>query len=144
MPLTDSIHTANMTDQQRSWFYAEYQRASKDELLGVLLALLGGTFGLHHFYLRRNDLGILYLLLSWTGIPAILGFIECFFMPARVRQYNSLQAIYISHQILAHTANPYTAPTCPSCGAYTNATAAFCQHCGATIPHPPLNPQPAI
>jgi len=34
----------------------------------------------------------LYLCFCWTGIPAILGLIECFFMPGRVRMYNALQA----------------------------------------------------
>jgi TM2 domain-containing membrane protein YozV len=142
MRVADSIHTAAMTDQQRAWFHAEYQRASKDEVVGVLFALLLGSFGIHQFYLRRDGLGILYLVFSWTGIPAILGFIECFFMPARVRQYNAIQAIHISNQILA-SSSPYTAPAvaphCPACGIPTDPTAAFCTHCGAAT-HP--TPQP--
>jgi TM2 domain-containing membrane protein YozV len=99
----DPIFTANMNDQQRAWFYAEYERARKDEVIGVLLALFLGCFGIHHFYLRRDGLGILYLLFFWTGITTILGFIECFFMPGRVRQYNAMQAMYISNQILGTT-----------------------------------------
>ena len=92
------IYTANMTDHQRSWFYAEYQHASREEVVGVLLALFLGCFGIHHFYVRRNGLGILYLLLCWTGISAILGFIDAFFMPGRVRRYNAQQAAYIASQ----------------------------------------------
>jgi TM2 domain-containing membrane protein YozV len=57
-----------------------------------LLALFLGCFGVHHFYLGRVGLGILYLCFCWTGIPAILGLIECFFMPGRVRAYNAVQA----------------------------------------------------
>ncbi len=78
---TDPLYTAGMTEHQRAWFYAEYEQARRDEVVGVLLAVFLGNFGLHHFYLRRTGLGVLYLLFSWTGIPAILGFIEAFFMP---------------------------------------------------------------
>ena len=58
----------------------------------MLLAIFLGGLGIHHFYLRRNSPGCLYLLFSWTGIPDILGWIEAFFMPGRVRHYNALQA----------------------------------------------------
>ena len=40
----DPIYTANMNDQQRAWFYAEYERARKDEVIGVLLAVFLGAF----------------------------------------------------------------------------------------------------
>ena len=39
---TDPIYTINMNDQQRGWFYAEYERARKDEVIGVLLAIFLG------------------------------------------------------------------------------------------------------
>ena len=61
-----------------------------------MLALFLGNFGVHHFYLRRTGLGILYLCFFWTGIPALLGFIECFFMPGRVREFNAIQAAAIA------------------------------------------------
>src|SRR5579863_8129408 len=77
-------------------FYQQYEGERRDEVVGVLLALFLGTFGLHHFYLRRTGLGILYCCFFWTGVPALLGFIECFFMPGRVREYNDLQAAAIA------------------------------------------------
>jgi TM2 domain len=77
-------------------FYQQYNMARRDEVVGILLALFLGTFGVHHFYLRRTGLGILYLCFFWTGIPAILGFIECFFMPGRVREFNAIQAAAIA------------------------------------------------
>ena len=60
----------NLNDQQRAIFYAQMSAIQKDEVVGILLALFLGSFGAHHFYLRRNGLGILYVLFFWTGIPA--------------------------------------------------------------------------
>src|SRR5579871_3045420 len=77
-------------------FYQQYEVVRRDEVVGILLALFLGTFGIHHFYLRRTGLGILYCCLFWTGIPAILGFFECFFMPGRVREFNAIQAAGIA------------------------------------------------
>ncbi|MGA2755555.1 MAG: NINE protein [Terracidiphilus sp.] len=77
-------------------FYQQYNAARRDEVVGILLALFLGDFGAHHFYMRRTGLGILYLCFFWTGIPAILGFIECFFMPGRVREFNAIQAAAIA------------------------------------------------
>ena len=42
---------------------------------GILGILLGGL-GIHKFYLGKAGLGIVYLLFSWTFIPALVGFIE--------------------------------------------------------------------
>ena len=77
-------------------FYQQYEQVRRDEVVGILLALFLGTFGIHHFYLRRTGLGILYCCFFWTGIPTMLGFIECFFMPARVREFNAIQAAGIA------------------------------------------------
>ncbi|HEY1806503.1 MAG TPA: hypothetical protein VGG45_18670, partial [Terracidiphilus sp.] len=38
----------------------------------------------------------LYVCFFWTGIPGIIGLIECFFMPARVREFNAFQAAAIA------------------------------------------------
>ena len=46
-------------------FYQQYEVVRRDEVVGVLLALFLGTFGLHHFYLRRTGLGILYCCFFW-------------------------------------------------------------------------------
>ena len=73
-------------------FQMQYESVRRDEVLGVLLALLLGGFGAHHFYLGRTGWGIFYLCLFWTPIPWIIAFIECFFMPGRVRAYNAMQA----------------------------------------------------
>ena len=141
----DPIYTANMNDHQRAWFYAEYERARKDELIGVLLAIFLGGLGIHHFYLRRDGLGLLYLIFFWTGIPMVIAWIEAFFMPSRVRQYNAMQAMFISSQILGTpgTLAP-AAPHCPSCNNPIDPTAAFCNHCGAAITRSALSTQPVL
>lgn len=152
----DPIDTVNMNDQQRVWFYAEFERARKDEVIGVLLAIFLGGLGIHHFYLRRDGLGILYLIFSWTGIPTIIAWVEAFFMPSRVRQYNAAQAFYISSHILA-AAGAAGAPApdsrasvipaaqrCNACGNPIDPTAAFCYHCGAAITRTAISVQPAL
>jgi TM2 domain-containing membrane protein YozV len=77
-------------------FYQHYEAVRRDEVVVILLALFLGAFGVHHFYLRRTGLGILYCVFCWTGITTILGFFECFFMPGRVREFNAIQAAGIA------------------------------------------------
>ncbi len=127
-----------MTEHQRAWFYAEYEQARRDEVVGVLLAIFLGSFGLHHFYLRRNGIGVLYLLFSWTGIPALVSLVEAFLMPGRVRAYNAQQASYIAGQIRANSilgAQPIAAFSgmCAACGVAISPGAGFCPHCGAAV-----------
>jgi TM2 domain-containing membrane protein YozV len=80
----------------QAMFYQHYEAVRRDEVVGILLALFLGTFGIHHFYLHRTGLGILYCCFCWTSIPTLLGFIECFFMAGRVREYNAMQAAGIA------------------------------------------------
>lgn len=96
------------TAQQQAAFYQQMALLQKDELVGFLLALLLGTFGAHRFYLAETGWGIAYVIFSWTGIPTLLGFIECFFMPGRVRDYNAMRAAqiaaWVSHAVPANIA----------------------------------------
>ena len=48
----------------------------KNKTVAGILAILLGGIGVHKFYLGRIGQGILYLAFCWTGIPAIIGFIE--------------------------------------------------------------------
>ncbi len=48
----------------------------KSRIAAALFALFLGWFGAHKFYLGQVVRGILYLLFCWTGIPAVLSFIE--------------------------------------------------------------------
>jgi TM2 domain-containing membrane protein YozV len=133
-------------------FYEQYAMVRRDEVVGILLALFLGSFGVHHFYLRRTGLGILYLCFFWSGIPALLGFIECFFMPGRVREFNAIQAAGIAASLgiampgwgqpINVTVNmppgtllaqPGTLLACGRCGQTNVAGARFCSGCGAAL-----------
>lgn len=48
----------------------------KSKIAAGLLAIFLGGIGIHKFYLGKISLGIVYLVFCWTGIPAIIGFIE--------------------------------------------------------------------
>ena len=138
-------------------FQQQYEAVRRDELVGVLLAIFLGGFGLHHFYVGRVGLGILYIIFSWTGIPWVLGWIECFFMPGRVRMYNAMQAaglaamlgiavpgwgagwgapayaapVYVSVQAPAAVEGMLVA--CTSCGRANASGARYCCGCGGQL-----------
>ena len=76
--------SSDTVSQCRKHLLSAIRVVRRDEVVGILLALFLGAFGIHHFYLRRTGLGILYSCFFWTRIPSVLGFIECFFMPGRV------------------------------------------------------------
>jgi TM2 domain-containing membrane protein YozV len=94
--LGDAAMTTAPYVNAQAVFYQQYEQARRDEVVGILLALFLGGFGVHHFYLRRTGLGILYACFCWTPFPWVLGFIECFFMPGRVREFNAIQAAGIA------------------------------------------------
>jgi len=134
-------------------FYQQYEAVRRDEIVGILLALFLGGFGIHQFYLRRTGLGILYLCFCWTPIPWILGFIECFFMPGRVREFNAIQAAGIAAALgitmpgwgqpvnvtvnmppaAAATVQPSTLTACPRCQQTNIAGSRFCSGCGQAL-----------
>jgi TM2 domain-containing membrane protein YozV len=132
-------------------FYQQYEAVRRDEVVGILLALFLGSFGIHHFYLRRTGLGILYLCFFWSGIPAILGFIECFFMPGRVREFNAIQAAGIAAALGIQPpiwgqpvnvppgappnqeAQPAALNACPHCHQTNPPSAHFCSGCGGAL-----------
>jgi TM2 domain-containing membrane protein YozV len=128
-------------------FYQQYDVVRRDEVVGILLALFLGGFGAHHFYLRRTGLGVLYACFFWTGLPWVLGFIECFFMPGRVREFNAIQAAGIAAmlgiqmpgwgQSFNETWNAALQPemliACKRCGQTNPPGARFCSGCGAAL-----------
>ena len=131
-------------------FYHQYEAVRRDEVVGILLALFLGTFGIHHFYLRRTGLGILYLCFFWTGVTTFLGIVECFFMPGRVREFNAIQAAGIAAALgmsvppawgwpvnmmvnVPPGAQPGTLTACPHCQQTNPPGVRFCSACGAVL-----------
>jgi TM2 domain-containing membrane protein YozV len=49
-----------------------------NRVTAAVLALFLGGIGIHRFYMRKTVSGILYLILCWTFIPAVLALIEFF------------------------------------------------------------------
>lgn len=49
---------------------------SKNRIVAALLAIFLGSLGIHKFYLGQLLWGVIYLLLCWTGVPAVVGIIE--------------------------------------------------------------------
>jgi len=47
-----------------------------NKLVYCLLALFVGGFGIHKFYAGKIGMGILYIVFCWSGIPALIAFIE--------------------------------------------------------------------
>jgi len=52
------------------------KKSTKSKSTAVLLAIFLGSFGIHKFYLGQVGWGIVYLLLFWSSLSMILGFIE--------------------------------------------------------------------
>lgn len=48
----------------------------KNKVVAGVLGILFGGIGVHKFYMGKIGMGILYLVFCWTGLPAIIGFIE--------------------------------------------------------------------
>lgn len=48
----------------------------KSRVVAAVLALCLGGLGAHHFYLGNYVRGIIYLVLCWTYVPSIVGFVE--------------------------------------------------------------------
>jgi TM2 domain-containing membrane protein YozV len=48
----------------------------KDKTVAGILALLFGTFGVHHFYLGNGGTGLLYLLFFWFPVTWIASFVD--------------------------------------------------------------------
>jgi TM2 domain-containing membrane protein YozV len=136
--VTDQLNGLAWSDQQRARYYYQMSAVQKDEVLGVLLAVFLGSFGVHHFYLKQTGLGVLYLILFWTGIPGLIALVEAFFMPGRVRQYNAQQAAFITASLgpaqVNSNAGSSIAVTCAACGGVLAPGAKFCSHCGAASP----------
>ena len=89
----------DLSDTERLMFQSEFSSVRKSATTGVLLAVLLGGIGGHHFYLGKIGWGLIYLLFSWTFIPLVIGLVECFMMSERIKRYNDEKAFEIVTKI---------------------------------------------
>jgi TM2 domain-containing membrane protein YozV len=77
-----------LPSDQHTAFLVQYNAQRKNPATAVILALLLGSIGIHKFYLGQTGWGIVYLVLCWTFIPAIIAFFEAFTISQYVHQMN--------------------------------------------------------
>ena len=77
-----------LPEASRSSFLIQYNAEKKNPTTAVILALFLGGIGGHQFYLGHTGLGVLYLIFSWTFIPAFIAFIEAFTISHTVHKMN--------------------------------------------------------
>lgn len=56
--------------------YGQPYAAPKSKTTAGILGIVLGGLGIHKFYTGKIGAGVVYLLLCWTYIPAIVGFVE--------------------------------------------------------------------
>lgn len=49
---------------------------AKNRSIAILLTFFLGALGIHKFYLGYNFAGVMYLIFSWTFIPALLSIFD--------------------------------------------------------------------
>ena len=91
----------DMTDSQRMMFQSEISKVRKNRNTALLLTLFLGGIGAHHYYMGKVGKGILYTLLCWTFIPAIVAFFELLFIRGRVDRYNERNSMEIATRLKA-------------------------------------------
>ncbi len=149
-----------LTDAEQAEFWREYTEVRRDVRTAVLLALVGGVVGAHHFYMRRYLIFAASLLFMWTFIPLLEGWVEAIFLPQLVREYNEEQAVRIANSLtllrqmpqapgpaVPESGMPAGAPVaverivireivkipCKYCGSLVEQTASSCPQCGGSL-----------
>ena len=82
------IDISNLTDTQKTMWIAETSRRKKDKAMALILNFFLGGLGMHHFYLGKTAWGVMYFLLCWTFIPALIAFVDLFLSNGKVNAYN--------------------------------------------------------
>lgn len=74
--------------------YQSLNVSPKSKTAAGLLALFLGGLGIHYFYLGKPVPGIVFILLCWTWIPALLAFIQGIIMLTMSQQQFDQKYVY--------------------------------------------------
>ena len=99
MGLITEAATRGLTDRQITEFYARYNDKKKSSLIGIILAVFLGTFGIHKFYQGKHFWGLAYILFCWTGIPTLWSWVEAVTMIPWTKAHNAILAQEISEMV---------------------------------------------
>lgn len=80
---------------------AVYQNTRKSLPGAMLLAFLGGTFGLQRAYLGKRKSAMAMFLFFWTGVPTVISLFDLTDMPKTVSEYNLSVIESLYNQIAA-------------------------------------------
>jgi RNA polymerase subunit RPABC4/transcription elongation factor Spt4 len=71
-----NVNVENSNQNIQSQNSQDGLNGNKSRMLAAILGIFLGGIGLHKFYLGQAGRGILFLIFSWTLIPALIGFIQ--------------------------------------------------------------------
>ena len=81
-------YLASVPPEKIASINAIYQNTRKHLSTSMLLALLGGTFGIHRAYLGKRRSAMAMFLFFWSGIPSIISMFDLTAMPRTVSEFN--------------------------------------------------------
>lgn len=67
---------------------AIYQNTQKNVGIAMILAVVGGIFGIQRIYLGKRKSAVLMMLFFWTTIPGIISLFDLTAMPRTVSEFN--------------------------------------------------------
>ena len=70
-------------------FENEFELRCRQPSLGVVYALLLGWFGYHRFWLNDRKSGVVFLVFSWTLLPALFSIFDALCMRELCTGYNN-------------------------------------------------------
>ena len=100
-------YLAAVPAEQIGTISAVYQNTRKSLGHAMLLALVGGTFGLQRAYLGRRRSAVLMFLFFWSGIPSVISVFDLVSLPKTVSEFNLnvVQSLYEQIALQSFTEN---------------------------------------
>ena len=85
-----------LDENEKGYFFIQFQSEKRAVTAGVLIALLFGWFGLQKFYLGDIKAGVLSMFFCWTFIPLFAALVDATQMAKLIHDYNC----FIAEQII--------------------------------------------